>query len=111
MVLFQSKQNIRRSLLSAEITAFCIGKQSIHLYLQFPSPLKPVHIEIGFVKVQQTLNQERIVLGKAVGRPGPLPIAAKQSSSVQILLQESGSLLGSPQIGRLLEDLKRPGKA
>ncbi len=75
---------MRRSTLAsaplvAEIAAlFLIREKLVLPLLQFHGPFEPAHVEGGFVKIQESLDEERVVAGEAIHIARTLAIATLQ---------------------------------
>src|SRR5207244_4539454 len=102
--------DIRYALFSGEISAFGVGKESIHLSLQFSRPLKPSDIKIGFIQIQKTLDQKSVIFGKTISCSSRATITPQQSVSVKLVLQEVSCALGRRQVPGFSQHLEAFGE-
>ena len=67
VIFLHPQEDARVFAAAAEVTpAFFIEEQPVLRFLQLDRELKPVHLEGGFIEIEQTLNNKRVVVRESL---------------------------------------------
>ena len=112
VVFFHSEEDVGSVFLDAEIaSANGIAEESVLLSLEFESPSEPSGIEVGFVEVEETLDEHGVVVAEACDFAGALAVAAVECAIFpEFGLDETSGFLGGGEVNRVVEYLGGAGK-
>ena len=112
VVFFDAEEDVWGVLLDTEIaSANGIAEESVLLGLEFESPSEPSGIEVGFVEVEETLDEHGVVVAEACDFAGALAVAAVERAIFpEFGLDETSGFLGGGEVNRVVEDLGGAGK-
>jgi len=112
VVFFHAEEDVRGVLLDTEIaTARGIAEESVLFGLEFESPSDPSGIEVGFVEVEEALDEHGVVVAEACDFAGALAVAAVERAIFpEFGLDETSGFLGGGEVNWVVEDLGGAGE-
>ena len=112
VVFFDAEEDVWGVLLDTEIASTNgIAEESVLLGLEFESPSDPSGIEVGFVEVEEALDEHGVVVAEACDFAGALAVAAVERAIFpEFGLDETSGFLGGGEVDWVVEDLGGAGE-
>src|SRR6266581_7211533 len=108
IIVFHSQHNAFVFAARREVAAvFLVGKQTVLRFLKLKGKLQPLDVEGSFVKIEKSLNDKRVIVGKAFDLTSTVAIIAKEQFAlvvVKLCAQEFRRACRSFDVTRLIQN-------